>query len=149
MTGRPVPARKKDRGRRLRPGQGGFTLIETIAAVVIILIATAGLFAIVSNSITPKNSPQPMEITTGAEYVQEKLEMVLGDRRNQSGSRGFDYIRSANYPSETLGSGYSRTTTIGAWPGNTDTTTFKQVTVQVTHNGTVVAQGVLLVANYQ
>jgi prepilin-type N-terminal cleavage/methylation domain-containing protein len=147
---RRVAARKRKRvsGRLLRLGQGGFTLIETVVSVIVILIATAGLFAIFTTSITPRNTPQPFEIATGAQYVQEKLEMVLGDRRNPSASKGFANIDTAHYPSETLASGYSRTTTVGSWPVNTDTATYKQITVQVTHNGSVVAQGVLLVASY-
>ena len=130
MRRRAARIRKRVSGRLLHLGQGGFTLIETVASVIIILIATVGLFAIYTTSIAPRNTPQPFEIATGAQYVQEKLEMVLGDRRNQSGSRGFTYISSANYPSETLTAGYSRTTTVGSWPVNTDTATYKQITVQ-------------------
>ncbi|MGA3084668.1 MAG: prepilin-type N-terminal cleavage/methylation domain-containing protein [Thermodesulfobacteriota bacterium] len=130
-----------------RKGQAGFTLIETIMALVIIMIAVIGLISVFSTSIARRSGPQSFEITIGTQYVQEGLEKVYADRRNTS--RGFSYIISTNYPSEpSLGSGYGRTTTIGAWPFKTDTTTYKQVTVRVTHNSVTVASGVLLVANY-
>lgn len=127
----------------------GFTLIETVISIVIILIAVVGLCAIVTTSIAPSAAPQPAEVAAGTLYVEEKLETILGDRRNPSASKGFGNIDSAHYPGESMGSGYTRTTTVGSWPVNTDTTTFKYVTVQVTHNGRLVAQGALLVANYQ
>ncbi len=127
--------------------QAGFTLIETIISIVIILIAVTGLFAIFTTSIASRNTPQPYEITIGTQYVQEGLERVYADRRNPA--RGFTYIVQANYAAEpSLGSGYGRTTTIGAWPVNTDQKTYKQVTVQVTHNSLTVATGVSLMANY-
>ncbi len=127
--------------------EAGFTLIETIISVVIILFAVAGLFAIFTTSIASRNAPQPFETGVGARYVQEGLEAVYGDRRNPA--RGFSYIVQANYPAEAaLGGGYGRTTTIGPWPVDTDQTAFQQITVRVTRRGMVVATGVGLVANY-
>ena len=130
-------------------GQAGFTLIETIASIVIILIATVGLFIIVTSAIAPTETPQPYETATGTQYVQEKLEMILADKRNPLSSKGFNNIDTAHYPSENLGNGYARATTVGAWAVNTDTSLYKYINVQVTHNGVLVAQGALLVASYQ
>ncbi len=136
-----------ERRKRASPAPaGGFTLIETVFAIMIILIAVVGLFAIFTNAVAPSNAPQPYEIAVGIQYMQEGLERVYADRRNLS--RGFSYITPANYPNENLGAGYSRTTTIGAWPVDTDTATYVQVTVQVSHNGRTVAQGATLMANY-
>jgi len=125
----------------------GFTLIETVVSIVIILIAVVGLSAIFTTSIAPSAAPLPTEVATGAEYVEQKLEMILGDR--MSPSKGFSTISTANYPGETLGNGYTRTTTVDAWPVNTNTNTYRRITVQVLHNGRTVATGVLLVSNYQ
>ena len=126
----------------------GFTLIETTFSIVIILIAILGLSAIATNSLSPSNAIQPAEVAMGTQYVQEKLEMVLSDRRNPSSSKGFDNIDTAHYPGENLGGGYARTTAVGAWSVNTDQAIYRQITVQVSHNGTLVAQGTLLVADY-
>jgi Tfp pilus assembly protein PilV len=141
----PVPA-FKERGKRAYTGRCGFTLIETVISIVIVLVAVVGLFAIFATSISPFAAPQPYETTIGAQYVQEGLERVYADRRNLS--RNFAFIVPGNYPSENLGAGYIRTTTIGAWPFNADTATYRQVTVQVTHNGRLVARGTSLFANY-
>jgi Tfp pilus assembly protein PilV len=126
-----------------RANERGFTLIETALSIVIILIAVIGLFAIFTNSIASRNAPQSFEIAAGIQYLQEGLERVYADRRNPD--RGFSYVAtSGNYPNETLGNGYARTTVIADWTS----VDYKQVTVTVTHNGATVASGVLLVANY-
>lgn len=133
---------------RKRMTEGGFTLLEIIMSIVIMSIAVTGLYAIVTTSIASRNAPQPFEITIGTQYVQDKLEKIYADKRNPSSSRGFANIDTAHYPGETLGNGYTRTTTVGAWSVNPDTNAYKQITVQVLHNGVTVASATTLVTKY-
>jgi len=133
-------------GKRIK--DGGFTLLELIMSIVIISIASVGLFAIFTTSIVSRNAPQPFEITVGTQYVQEKLEKIYADKRNPSSSKGFTNIDTAHYPPETLVNGYTRTTTVGAWPGNTDFAAYRQITVQVLRNNVIVASATTLVTKY-
>ena len=125
----------------------GFTLIETIISLLILSIAVTGVLQVFFTGLAPKNAPLSIEITTGTQLVQEGLERIKADRNNPV--RGFAYIISANYPTETLGgafTGYVRTTTIApGWGGDVN---YTQVTVAVTHNGRTVANATTLVANY-
>ncbi len=125
----------------------GFTLIETVISVVIILVGVIGLFTVITNSIAARNAPQSFEIAAGAQYVQEGLERVYADRRNPD--RGFDYIIPGNHaadPTPPL-NGFTRTWTVEPWGGQPQTE-YRQVTVTVSRNGRVVATGALLVAAY-
>jgi type II secretory pathway pseudopilin PulG len=143
------PAPKILSGKRVN--DGGFTLIETIASIIIILVAVVGLFAIFTNSIASRNTAQPFEVAVGTQYVQEKLEMIYANKRNPRPNPtlvGFDNIPLGT-TNEIIGNGYTRVTTVGQWSVDTDTDNYKQVTVQVLHNGALVAQGVVLVARYQ
>ncbi|MGA3084672.1 MAG: prepilin-type N-terminal cleavage/methylation domain-containing protein [Thermodesulfobacteriota bacterium] len=125
----------------------GFTLIEALISVVILSIAVTGIFLIFSAGLAPRKAPISIEHTTGAQLVQERLELIKADCNNPA--RGFVYIASANYPSETLTgafAGYTRTTTISpSWGGDLN---YTQVTVAVTHNGFTVARATTLVAKY-
>ncbi len=122
----------------------GFTLIETICSIVIISVAVIGLFAIVTNCVVSNNTPQPFEIAVGTQYVQEKLERIYAEKRSHG--MAFTDINTSRYPDEPLGNGYTRTTKVDAWPWDADVN-YKRISVQVSHNGTHVADGVLLVAN--
>ncbi|OPY70625.1 MAG: hypothetical protein A4E57_00469 [Syntrophorhabdaceae bacterium PtaU1.Bin034] len=126
--------------------QSGFTLIELILAIVIMGVCGLGFLSVFTRVMAPKNAPQPYEIVTGTELVQEGLERIAGDRRNPD--RGCGWIVSGNYLQESLPGGYTRTTSIGAWPPNTDLDNYKQATVIVTKGGKIVGKAAYLVANY-
>ena len=125
----------------------GFTLIEMIMAIVIIGICGSGLLAAFS-TITAKNRIQPYDLTAGTALAQEGLEKILADKRNPNTGFGFSRIVAANYPAENLAGGYTRTTTISAWPGNADLNNFRQVSVMVTKGGRLLGQATCLVVNY-
>jgi prepilin-type N-terminal cleavage/methylation domain-containing protein len=127
-------------------GPKGFTLIETIMSMVILSIAVMGVLKVFVAGMAPRNAPISIEITLGNQLVQEGLEKIMAAHRNTS--RGFDWIVTGNFPAETLTGGYSRTTTISTWAGDTDLTHFKQILVSVSHSGRTVASATTLVANY-
>jgi prepilin-type N-terminal cleavage/methylation domain-containing protein len=132
---------------KLTGSSKGLTLIELILAIVVIGICGSGLFAAFS-TILAQNKVQPYDITAGEALVREGLERILADKRNTNGGFGFSRIIAANYPAENLAGGYTRTTTISTWPGNTDLNNFRQVSVMVTKGGRLLGQTTCLVVNY-
>ena len=125
------------------PSEKGFTLIETIMAVVILSIAVAGIMQVFYTGLAPKTSPLPIEMTTGTHLAQEGLER----RMAQKAIGGFSQIPLGT-TTETLSgqfSSYTRQITVTTWGGSTDV---KQVTVTVTHSGRTVASATTLLANY-
>jgi prepilin-type N-terminal cleavage/methylation domain-containing protein len=86
--------------RTARPD--GFTLIETIAAVVILAIALPPmLFAIRDAHVQRVN---PMLASQARWLATEKLEDILADRH--SDSRGWEYLTEGNYPAEPSVTGF-------------------------------------------
>jgi prepilin-type N-terminal cleavage/methylation domain-containing protein len=138
------------RKKTIRKNKGdhrGFTLIETVMALVILSIAVAGILQVFFTGLAPRNAPLPIEITIGTQLVQERLERIKADRKNPA--RGFGYIISANYPAETLTApfaGFTRTTTISpGWQGEAN---YTLVAVAVANNNRTVASATTLVTNY-
>ncbi len=89
----------------------GFTLIETIAAVVILALAIPPmLWAVREAHIQRVN---PMLASKARWLATEKLEDIIADRH--STTRGWAYLIAANYPAEPTITGYpgfSRTVTL-------------------------------------
>ncbi|MEW6186283.1 MAG: prepilin-type N-terminal cleavage/methylation domain-containing protein [Thermodesulfobacteriota bacterium] len=129
---------------KIRDGQG-VTLIEMIIVMVILSVASVGVLQVFGAVLAPKNAPPPVEITTGIQLVQEGMEKIRAERKNQ----GFDHIDPSNYPTETVPgfAGYTRAFNISPWPSPSDLN-YKQVTVRVFHNGNLLANATTLVANY-
>lgn len=82
--------------------RAGFTLIETIAAIVILAIALPPmLFAVRDAHVQRVN---PMLASQARWLATEKLEDILADRH--SDTRGYDYLTAGNYPAEPSVSGF-------------------------------------------
>ena len=82
--------------------RGGFTLIETIAAIVILAIALPPmLFAIRDAHVQRVN---PMLASQARWLATEKLEDILADRHSET--RGYDFLTAGNYPAEPSVSGF-------------------------------------------
>ncbi|MDY7107213.1 MAG: prepilin-type N-terminal cleavage/methylation domain-containing protein [Planctomycetota bacterium] len=80
----------------------GFTLIETIAAIVILAVALPPmLFAIRDAHVQRVN---PVLASQARWLATEKLEDVLADRH--SDTRGWDHLTAGNYPAEPTVSGF-------------------------------------------
>ena len=97
------------------PRPRGFTLIETVAAILILAVAVPPMLWAVSQAQTKRANPM---LASKARWLAiEKLEDIIADRHSTSGNRGWDYLTAANYPAENPGdiSGFpqfSRTVTL-------------------------------------
>jgi hypothetical protein len=82
--------------------RGGFTLIEGIAATVILATAVPPmLWAVRQASSARANSV----LASRARWLAaEKLEDIIADRH--SSTRGYTYLATANYPAESAVAGY-------------------------------------------
>ena len=80
----------------------GFTLIESIAAVVILAIAVPPMMFAVRDAHVQRVNP--MLVSKARWLATEKLEDVIADRH--SDSRGFDYLTGGNYPAESPVGGF-------------------------------------------
>jgi prepilin-type N-terminal cleavage/methylation domain-containing protein len=97
------------------PRPSGFTLIETVAAILILAVAVPPMLWAVSQA--QQKRANPMLASKARWLAIEKLEDVIADRHSTSGNRGWDYLTAANYPNENAGtiSGFpqfSRTVTL-------------------------------------
>jgi prepilin-type N-terminal cleavage/methylation domain-containing protein len=138
----------------------GFSLIEMLIAIVVIGVCGSGLF-IAFSTVLGQSKVEPYDVTAGTALVREGLERVLADKRSMNAGYGFSRIVSANYPEENLTGGYTRITTISAWPGRPydpydpddpddpyNLENFRQVSVAVTKGGQTIGQATCLVVRY-
>jgi hypothetical protein len=80
-----------------------FTLVETIAMIVVLAVALPPtLFSIREAAL---DRAGPVMASRARWLATAKLEDVIADRH--SSSRGYDYLLSANYPSESSVTGFS------------------------------------------
>lgn len=80
----------------------GFTLIETIAAIVILAVAIPPMLWALRDAHAQRVNP--ILVSRARWMAAEKLEDVIADRH--SSTRGWDYLAPANYPPETPVAGY-------------------------------------------
>ena len=86
--------------------QPGFTLIETIAAVVILSLSIPPVLYAISEAHIQRVNPV---LASKARWLaEEKLEEVIADRH--SAARGYDYLQSSNYPAESPVDGFDQFT---------------------------------------
>ena len=94
-----------------RTSRRGFTLMESIAAIVILTIAIPPVVWALRQGHVQRIDPV---LTSRARWLAaEKLEDVIADRH--STTRGYDYLIAANYPAEgsiTGFPGFSRSVTL-------------------------------------
>ncbi len=83
--------------------RAGFTLIETIAAIVILAIAAPPMLWAIRDAHVQRVNPV---MASRARFLAtEKLEDVIADRN--STTRGWGFLLSANYPSESPVAGFA------------------------------------------
>ena len=79
----------------------GFTLIETVAAIVILAVAVPPMLWAVAQAQYKRANPM---LASKARWMAvEKLEDIIADRHSESGNRGWDYLITANYSAENPG----------------------------------------------
>ncbi len=82
--------------------RSGFTLIETIAAVVLLSVAIPPMIWAVRDAHIQRINP--MLVSKARWIATEKLENIIADRHSEN--RGYDYLTGGNYPAESTISGY-------------------------------------------
>ena len=85
------------------PRRSGFTLIEMIAAIVILAVAVPPMLWSIRDAHSQRVSP--MLASKARWLAAEKLEDLVADRH--STTRGYDYLIAANYPAEPTITGYA------------------------------------------
>lgn len=126
--------------RLATPRAAGFSLIEAVIFIVVLGVLLASLVLAFSSPMS--KSPQAGQLDMGAELAQQRLELILAQRR----AVGFaTFADPCPGPAVcTPPAGYTVTSTIvGGW---TDAANFKEVTVTVGGNTALTATA--LVANY-
>jgi len=84
-------------------GQGGFTLIEAIIAIVVMSIAVPGMFWAIRDA--QRERVDPVQVSRARWLASEKLEDIIADRN--SGTRGWSYVVGGNYPAEGSVAGFA------------------------------------------
>lgn len=88
--------------RSMRGSRHGATLMETVAAIVLLAVAIPPLMWTLSDA---QHRQIDVVFTSRARWlVMEKLEEVLADRH--SDTRGWTHLVNSNYPSEAAVSGF-------------------------------------------
>ena len=121
--------------------RNGFSLIEVIVFIVVLGVLAAGLVVAFSSPL--RNSPQAGRLDLAAELAQQRMELILAQRR-AVGFAGF----TDPCPGPAIctpPTGYVVTSSIVAGYGG-DPTNYKVVTVNV--SGTSPVTATALVANY-
>jgi hypothetical protein len=128
--------------------QGGFTLMELIAIIVIVAIASVPLFGLFSQAGISLLADE--RIQTATQLAQERAEYLMGVRRN----RGYADPEISTPLIENLAgnyTGYTRTTAVTdpfvgpACPGGA---ACKQLTVRIDENGQARAELTFVLVNY-
>jgi prepilin-type N-terminal cleavage/methylation domain-containing protein len=128
--------------------QHGFTLIELIAVIIIVSIATVPLFSLFSQAGFSLLADEKLQ--TATQLAQERAEYLLGVRRNRSYT---DPEVSTPLIENLAGNyaGYTRTTTVTdpflglACPGGA---ACKQLAVRVDEGGQARAEIIFVLVNY-
>ena len=103
-----------------RTRRAGFTLVDTIAAIVILAVAVPPMLWAVTES--QRQRINPMMVSKARWLAVERIEDVIADRHSTDGGLGWGNLATVNYPAETPIAGFAnfnRTVTIpaehGAW----------------------------------
>jgi hypothetical protein len=88
---------------RSRHHRRSFTLIEAVAAIVVLTIAIPPMLWSLRQAHTQRVSPAMA--STARWLATEKLEDVIADRH--STTRGYGYVTASNYPTEGSVSGFA------------------------------------------
>ncbi len=128
--------------RFYHPRQGsGFSLIEVVVFIVVLGVLVAGLVVAFGSQL--QNSPVAGRLDSAAELAQQRMELILAQRRAMGFAAFADPCPGPAIC--TPPSGYTVTSSIVAGYG-ADPTNYKIVTVSVAGSSSITATA--LVANY-
>lgn len=137
--------------QKFHRGPTGFTLIETIAAIVILTIAIPPMLWSIRQAQVQRVNP--VQVSKARWLATERLEDIIADRH--STTRGYGYLITGNYPSEvpiagfasfsrsvsinetaadlvTAGTGYKKATVTVNWTDATSTLRSLQLSTVIT-----------------
>ncbi len=121
----------------------GFSLIEAVVFIVVIGVLMAGLTTALVSPL--RTSPTAGQIDLATEIAQQRMELILGQRRATSFATFVDPCLAAPPAICTPPAGYAVAVNIaGNWLGGD--TNYRVITVNVT--GTFAVTATALVANY-
>jgi prepilin-type N-terminal cleavage/methylation domain-containing protein len=83
----------------------GFTLIETVAAVVVMALALPPMLWAIGEAQARR--ADSILASRARWLAQSRMEDVVADRHSRSGDRGYDWLAAVNYPGEDP---------VAAWP---------------------------------
>lgn len=128
--------------RRAPRASSGFSLVEAIVFIVVVAVLLAGIVVALGTSL--RGSPRASEIDLAAELAQQRMELILAQRRSAGYAAFSDPCSPGPGPSECLPPpGYAIASGIapgGGGPG------YKVIRVDVT--GPSEASATVLVSNY-
>lgn len=118
--------------RQRKTTRRGLTLVETIAAIVVLSIAVPSIMFSIREAVDQQ--VDPVLISRARWLAAEKIEDVIADRH--STSRGYVWIVNSNYPAEAQVSGFeqfSRSVSVSETAADLSTagSGYKTVTVTV------------------
>ncbi len=114
-------------------------LIELVFIVVFLGVALVATMNLLSTGMTDSVKVELM--ATAVNLANSKLEAIMADKK----SRGYGYIKEANYQDETSAEGHSG---FNRFVSVTDHGTHKEVRVRVTHAKIPDVELVALLTNY-
>ncbi|KAA3618077.1 MAG: type II secretion system protein [Calditrichaeota bacterium] len=120
-------------------GQRGFSLIELIFVIIFLGIALATTLTMVSTGVTQSMDSETLSLSST--LAEQKLEEIRGDKNG----RGYFYITSQNYVTESNAGGYSgftRTTTVTTYQN------YKKIEVVVSKEDIPSVELVTFLTNY-
>ena len=89
--------------RSPRPPRTGFTLVESVAVLVVLAVAFPPIMWAVRQAHLARVAPARFSVARW--LAAEKLEDIIADRH--STTRGYSYLTAAHYPAEATVSGFS------------------------------------------
>lgn len=118
----------------VRSPRRAFTLIETVAAVVILAVAIPPMMWAISEAHVRRIDP--IFASRARWLATAKLEDIVADRHSQSGARGYTWLVAGNYSAETpvTGTPFNRSVAFnitGPPPAFAAGTGYKHVTVTI------------------
>lgn len=122
----------------------GFSLIEAIVFIVVVGVMAAALAVAFGGTL--RGSPQAGELDRMAELIQQRMELILAQRRAAGFAAFADPCVPGPGPAACAAPG-GYTVTSGIAPGWTDPANFKVITVSVTGPTSGISASAL-VANY-
>jgi Tfp pilus assembly protein PilV len=111
---------------------GGFTVVETLAAVAILSVALIGLLGSMTSGVTDVDAAR--RNTTALFLAEQRMEQIKACALSTAAGQGFANVTAATFPAEAYGSiaqytDYRRSVTVTNNPGGVANT--KQVEVWV------------------